>query len=322
MTADDFRSNERSAVIDEAGALRIEHVDTDGAITVLQAVGAGSRRRGGRRNVDARRRPADLPRRPDRRATGRGRALLGPPQGDDDEGLRPDHLRPCRPGLLPGAVRSSSAVSSTQPTSTPTTVSATSSPSSATLPEAPAIEAVIEAGLAAGPSSGDGRLVRGITNLHVPCDVIVDASMPAMIRTSGQMWDAGRATRTHLAVIPDSCYAGIYQVVIDDCRANGAYDPATMGSVPNVGLMAQAAEEYGSHDKTFEIAADGTVRVVDGSRTTGVRAHRRRRRHLADVQDQGRPGPATGSSSPSPAPGRPARRPCSGSMTAGRTTPT
>jgi isocitrate dehydrogenase len=106
---------------------------------------------------------------------------------------------------------------------------------------------------------------KGITNLHVPSDVIVDASMPAMIRTSGHMWGPDGNEADTLAVIPDSSYAGIYQVVIDDCRANGAYDPATMGSVPNVGLMAQAAEEYGSHDKTFEIPTTGTVRVVDES---------------------------------------------------------
>jgi isocitrate dehydrogenase len=104
---------------------------------------------------------------------------------------------------------------------------------------------------------------RGITNLHVPSDVIVDASMPAMIRSSGHMWGPDGSEADTLAVIPDSSYAGVYQVVIDDCRANGAFDPATMGSVSNVGLMAQAAEEYGSHDKTFEIPAAGTVRVVD-----------------------------------------------------------
>ena len=102
---------------------------------------------------------------------------------------------------------------------------------------------------------------KGITNLHVPSDVIVDASMPAMIRTSGQMWNKDDRTQDTLAVIPDSSYAGIYQVVIDDCKANGAYDPTTMGTVPNVGLMAQKAEEYGSHDKTFVMEADGTVEV-------------------------------------------------------------
>ena len=121
-----------------------------------------------------------------------------------------------------------------------------------------AIEAGIEQGLADGPALAMVDSDHGITNLHVPSDVIVDASMPAMIRTSGQMWNAAGDPQDTKAVIPDSSYAGIYQVVIDDCRANGAYDPATMGSVPNVGLMAQKAEEYGSHDKTFEIPAPGT----------------------------------------------------------------
>ena len=130
-----------------------------------------------------------------------------------------------------------------------------------------AILAVIEQGLAEGPALAMVNSDKGITNLHVPSDVIVDASMPAMIRTSGHMWDAQGNEADTLAVLPDSSYAGIYQVVIDDCRAHGAYDPATMGSVSNVGLMAQAAEEYGSHDKTFEIPAAGTVRVVDADGT-------------------------------------------------------
>jgi isocitrate dehydrogenase len=106
---------------------------------------------------------------------------------------------------------------------------------------------------------------KGITNLHVPSDVIVDASMPAMIREGGKMWNAAGKTQDTLAVIPDACYAGVYQAVIDFCKANGALDPKTMGSVPNVGLMAQAAEEYGSHNKTFEIPADGTVKVTDAA---------------------------------------------------------
>lgn len=104
---------------------------------------------------------------------------------------------------------------------------------------------------------------QGITNLHVPSDVIVDASMPAMIRDGGCMWNAQGQLQQAKAVIPDRCYAGIYQAVIDDCRQHGAFDPATMGSVPNVGLMAQAAEEYGSHDKTFQIDSDGVVQVLD-----------------------------------------------------------
>jgi isocitrate dehydrogenase len=126
-----------------------------------------------------------------------------------------------------------------------------------------AIAASVKHGLDEGPALAMVDSDRGITNLHVPSDVIVDASMPAMIRTSGHMWGPDGNEADTLAVIPDSSYAGIYQVVIDDCRANGAFDPATMGSVPNVGLMARAAEEYGSHDKTFEIPTTGTVRVVN-----------------------------------------------------------
>jgi isocitrate dehydrogenase len=127
------------------------------------------------------------------------------------------------------------------------------------------IRAAIEQGLAEGPALAMVNSDKGITNLHVPSDVIVDASMPAMIRTSGHMWGPDGEEHDTLAVIPDSSYAGVYQAVVDDCRAHGAYDPTTMGSVPNVGLMAQKAEEYGSHDKTFEIEADGRVEVVDSS---------------------------------------------------------
>ena len=126
--------------------------------------------------------------------------------------------------------------------------------------------AAISATYESGPDLSMVDSDRGITNLHVPSDVIVDASMPAMIRNGGRLWDASGATRDTKAIIPDSCYAGVYQAVIDDCRANGALDPATIGTVPNVGLMAQKAEEYGSHDKTFEIDAPGTVRVVDPDR--------------------------------------------------------
>ncbi|MFT5680404.1 MAG: isocitrate dehydrogenase [Myxococcota bacterium] len=130
----------------------------------------------------------------------------------------------------------------------------------------------IEADIAAAYASGPGLAMvdsdNGITNLHVPNSVIIDASMPAMIRTSGCMWNTEGKTQDTKAVIPDSSYAGLYQAVIDFCKANGALDPTTMGSVPNVGLMAQKAEEYGSHDKTFEIAAPGTVRIVDADGNT------------------------------------------------------
>ncbi|MGG5171901.1 NADP-dependent isocitrate dehydrogenase [Pseudarthrobacter sp. J1738] len=129
------------------------------------------------------------------------------------------------------------------------------------------IKAAITKGLEEGPALAMVDSDKGITNLHVPSDVIVDASMPAMIRTSGHMWGPDGKEHDTLAVIPDSSYAGVYQVVIDDCRANGAFDPTTMGTVPNVGLMAQAAEEYGSHDKTFEVEEAGTMQVVDSSGT-------------------------------------------------------
>jgi isocitrate dehydrogenase len=125
------------------------------------------------------------------------------------------------------------------------------------------IKADMEAEYAKRPALAMVNSDKGITNLHVPSDVIVDASMPAMIRDSGKMWNTEGKLQDTKAVIPDRSYAGVYQAVIDDCKAKGAYDPTTMGSVPNVGLMAQAAEEYGSHDKTFQISGDGVVRVTD-----------------------------------------------------------
>jgi isocitrate dehydrogenase len=127
------------------------------------------------------------------------------------------------------------------------------------------IEADIQLAYQNGPALAMVNSDKGITNLHVPSDVIVDASMPAMIRGGGKMWNAAGKEQDTLAVIPDSCYAGVYQAVIGFCKKNGALDPKTMGSVPNVGLMAQAAEEYGSHNKTFEIPANGTVRVTDSN---------------------------------------------------------
>ena len=131
--------------------------------------------------------------------------------------------------------------------------------------EKAALQAGLQAALAARPPLAMVNSDKGITNLHVPSDVIVDASMPAMIREGGKMWDADGKTQDTLAVIPDSSYAPIYQAAIEFCQKHGALDPVKMGSVPNVGLMAQAAEEYGSHDKTFEIPSDGTVRVIDAA---------------------------------------------------------
>jgi isocitrate dehydrogenase len=138
------------------------------------------------------------------------------------------------------------------------------------LPEAKRneIQADIDAAFANGPSIAMVNSDKGITNLHVPSDVIIDASMPAMIRTSGKMWNADGELQDTKTVIPDSSYAGIYSATIDFCKKHGAFDPTTMGTVPNVGLMAQKAEEYGSHDKTFEIPSNGIVKVIDASGNT------------------------------------------------------
>jgi len=132
-------------------------------------------------------------------------------------------------------------------------------------PQEAEVKAAIDAAIANGPALAMVNSDKGITNLHVPSDVIVDASMPAMIRTSGQMWNKEGKPQDTLALIPDRNYAGVYTATIDDCKQHGAFDPKTMGSVPNVGLMAQKAEEYGSHDKTFQAAANGTIRVTDAS---------------------------------------------------------
>ena len=132
-------------------------------------------------------------------------------------------------------------------------------------PQEAEVKAAIDSAIENGPAIAMVNSDKGITNLHVPSDVIVDASMPAMIRTSGQMWNKEGKQQDTFALIPDRCYAGVYTAVIEDCKQNGAFDPKTMGSVPNVGLMAQKAEEYGSHDKTFQAEADGEIRVVDAN---------------------------------------------------------
>ncbi|ALM48195.1 isocitrate dehydrogenase [Flavobacterium psychrophilum] len=130
------------------------------------------------------------------------------------------------------------------------------------------VKAAIDAVYTKGPAIAMVNSDNGITNLHVPSDVIVDASMPAMIRTSGQMWNAEGKSQDTKAIIPDRCYSGVYVATIEDCKLHGAFNPSTMGSVPNVGLMAQKAEEYGSHDKTFQATSDGVVKVVDNNNGT------------------------------------------------------
>jgi isocitrate dehydrogenase len=262
MGADDFNSTEKSAVVTEAGSLRIELVGDDGSTTVLREsvpVLAGE-------VVDASVMRVAALREFLKEQVARAKA---------EDVLFSVHLKATMmkvsdPIIFGHAVRAFF----------PKTFAAYGEALAAAgltpndglggilkgieaLPEGADIKASFEAELADGPALAMVDSDRGITNLHVPSDVIVDASMPAMIRTSGHMWGPDGHEADTLAVLPDSSYAGIYQVVIDDCRANGAFDPATMGSVPNVGLMAQKAEEYGSHDKTFEISTTGTARVVD-----------------------------------------------------------
>jgi isocitrate dehydrogenase len=274
MTAGDFRHNERSVTVAEAGSVRVELVAADGAVTVLKEqvpVLAGEVVDGTFMSKDA-----------------LVVFLAEQKQAAKDAGvlfslhLKATMMKVSDPIVFGHAVRvffadvfakwgdALDAAGADPDNGLGAVLGAIEM-----LPaeQRAAIEADIDAALAAGPAVAMVDSARGITNLHVPSDVIVDASMPAMIRTSGHMWNAAGEEEDTLAVIPDSSYAGIYQAVIDDCRAHGAFDPATMGSVPNVGLMAQQAEEYGSHDKTFEIPTAGTVRVVHENGTVLTEHH-------------------------------------------------
>ncbi len=266
MEGGDFRSTERSVVMEEPGSLRIELAADDGTVTVLRPsvpVLAGE-------VVDA----------SVMRVAALRQFLTAQKERARTEGvlfsvhLKATMMKISDPIIFGHVVQAF--FPETFARYGDTLAAAGLSPNDglgaiftglASLPDGPAVRAAFDAEMADGPPLAMVDSDRGITNLHVPSDVIVDASMPAMIRTSGHMWGPDGDEADTLAVIPDSSYAGVYQVVIDDCRAHGAYDPATMGSVPNVGLMAQAAEEYGSHDKTFEIARPGTVRVVDDAGT-------------------------------------------------------
>ena len=264
MSGDDFRSTEVSAVMPSAGALRVELVEADGRTTELRApigVLAGE-------VVDAsvmRIGPlhAFLT---DQIARAKAEGVLFSVH------LKATMMKVSDPIVFGHVLRAFFPITFGQ--WGPTLAAAGLHPEDGLgsifagldgLADGAAIRASFDAEMASGPALAMVDSDKGITNLHVPSDVIVDASMPAMIRTSGHMWGPDGSEADTLAVIPDASYAGIYQVVLDDCRANGAFDPATMGSVPNVGLMAQAAEEYGSHDKTFEIPSTGVVRVTDAS---------------------------------------------------------
>ncbi len=261
MGADDFRHNELSVVIASDDTLRIEHTAPDGTVTVLKdhlAVLAGE-------VVDATVMRVDA-------LTDFLKAQIERAKADDvlfSVHLKATMMKVSDPIIFGHVVRAF--FPQTFAAYGDALTAAGLSPNDGlggilgglgALAEADAIKASFAAELAEGPQLAMVDSDRGITNLHVPSDVIVDASMPAMIRTSGHMWGPDGQEADTLAVIPDSSYAGIYQTVIDDCRAHGAFDPASMGSVPNVGLMAKAAEEYGSHDKTFEVPADGTIAIV------------------------------------------------------------
>ena len=266
MADGDFYGSERSATIAAAGTLRIEHVAADGAVTVLKdavKVQAGE-------IVDA----ATMSR--------RGLAAFVAAQIADAKAqgvlfslhLKATMMKVSDPIMFGVAVREYYRAALAKHAAALDSVGFDENNGIgdlyARLPQLPeatqaAIRADIDAVYAERAALAMVNSDKGITNLHVPSDVIVDASMPAMVRDGGKMWNAAGELQDTKAVIPDRCYAGIYQAVIDDCRTHGAFDPATMGSVPNVGLMAQKAEEYGSHDKTFQLAADGVVRVVDAA---------------------------------------------------------
>ncbi|MFE0426368.1 NADP-dependent isocitrate dehydrogenase, partial [Streptomyces sp. NPDC058953] len=264
MGEDDFRSTEKSAVVAEDGTLRIEHVAADGTTTVLresvpvlagEVVDASVMRAAALRTFLA-----------EQVARAKAEGVLFSVH------LKATMMKVSDPIVFGHVVRTffpktfaehGAAIAAAG--LSPNDGLGTVLKGLETLPGGDAIKASFDAELAEGPALAMVDSDRGITNLHVPSDVIVDASMPAMIRTSGHMWGPDGKEADTLAVLPDSSYSGVYQAVIEDCRAHGAFDPSTMGSVPNVGLMAQKAEEYGSHDKTFEIAAAGTVRLVDAA---------------------------------------------------------
>ncbi len=269
MSSGDFRTNEVSTTIAEAGALRIEHVAADGAVTVLKEsvpVEVGE-------VVDASfmSRAALVAFLGEQVAAAKASGVLFSLH------MKATMMKVSDPIIFGHAVRVFFADVFAEHGAALDGIGANPNEGLgsvlAELSELPdderaAVEAAVRAAIEDGPDLAMVNSDRGITNLHVPSDVIIDASMPAMIRTSGHMWNADGEEQDTLAVIPDSSYAGVYAAVIEDCKANGAYDPTTMGSVPNVGLMAKKAEEYGSHDKTFEIPAAGTVRVVDGNGST------------------------------------------------------
>ena len=269
MERGDFYGSEQATAIDTAGNLRIEHVDAQGRVTVLKdAVPVAAGDVVAAAAMNRRELQAFFTREIDDANT-RGLLL--------SLHLKATMMKVSDPIMFGHAVRTyyrdvfdKHAAAFAQLGIDPDNGIGDAYAKIAALPpaEKAAIEADLQAVYATRPALAMVDSSRGITNLHVPSDVIIDASMPAAIRASGQMWGPDGKLHDTKAMIPDRCYAGIYQATIDDCRTNGAFDVPSMGTVSNVGLMAQQAEEYGSHDKTFEIAATGTVRVVDGTGKT------------------------------------------------------
>ena len=265
MSGGDFRSNEQSVTVGGAGSLSIEHVDGEGNVRLMRkvAVDAGEVADSTFMSVSALREFLNT-QIEDARSSGVLFSLH----------LKATMMKVSDPIVFGHAVRAFFAPVFDRHSEV--LAAAGADPNDGWANVLAAVESLpaevrdaVKADIAATLDERPGLAMvdsdRGITNLHVPSDVIVDASMPAMIRASGQMWNAEGDQQDTKAVIPDSSYASVFQAVIDDCRANGAYDPTTMGSVPNVGLMAQKAEEYGSHDKTYEVDVAGTMRVVSES---------------------------------------------------------
>ncbi len=269
MATDDFRHTETSVTVDDADDVRIEHVGTDGTVTVLKEstpLLAGE-------IIDASvlRKAALLDFLSHQVTAARESGVLFSIH------LKATMMKVSDPIIFGHAVATyfdevftdhAEALDAAGVSTNDGMASLESSLSDLDADEAQAIRDQVATAYEAGPDLAQVNSDKGITNLHVPSDTIIDASMPAMIRSSGQMWNPAGELQDTLAVIPDSSYADLYAETITDCIANGAFDPTTMGTVQNIGLMAKKAEEYGSHDKTFEVPADGTVRVVDQSGTT------------------------------------------------------
>ena len=264
MSDGDFRSTEKSVTVDREGEVRIEHVSADGSVTVLkestpllrdEVIDASVMRRAALDAFLA-----------EQLAEAKEQGVLFSVH------LKATMMRVSDPIIFGHAVRAyfgevfagdDAALRSVGVNANDGMAALLKAIESLPAEQRAAVERAIEASYSNGPALAMVDPDRGITNLHVPSDVIIDASMPAAIRSSGQMWNAAGEQQDTKFVIPDHSYAPLYAETVDHCRAHGAFDPATMGTTPNVGLMAQAAEEYGSHDKTFEIGAAGTVRVVD-----------------------------------------------------------